>query len=146
MSWRLRTRQVTIESGRAAKAARRLRLSAAVRAIVSFRVLSEAFERRPSSIAPHEPLPQTSLPGEKRSRRRAVARGLTLPEFGDLGKPAPTSICCRSEGFASQGKTDRRDRVTRRTRASPSSSTRNENEPRSFGGVIFRFRRHWRKI
>jgi hypothetical protein len=36
----LRTRQVTIESGRAAKAARRLRLSAAVRAIVSFRVLS----------------------------------------------------------------------------------------------------------
>jgi SAM-dependent methyltransferase len=37
---RLRTRQVTIESGRAAKAARRLRLSAAVRAIVSFRVLS----------------------------------------------------------------------------------------------------------
>src|SRR5271163_124036 len=35
----LRTRQVTIESGRAAKAARRLRLSAAVRAIVSFRVL-----------------------------------------------------------------------------------------------------------
>src|SRR5277367_6210421 len=36
----LRTRQVTIESGRAAKAARRLRLSAAVRAIVSFRVLT----------------------------------------------------------------------------------------------------------
>src|SRR5271156_5903261 len=36
---RLRTRPVTIESGRAAKAARRLRLSAAVRAIVSFRVL-----------------------------------------------------------------------------------------------------------
>src|SRR5271170_1883892 len=36
----LRTRKVTIESGRAAKAARRLRLSAAVRAIVSFPVLS----------------------------------------------------------------------------------------------------------
>jgi non-heme chloroperoxidase len=39
----LRTRQVTIESGRAAKAARRLRLSAAVRAIVSFRVLSHGY-------------------------------------------------------------------------------------------------------
>jgi hypothetical protein len=42
----LRTRQVTIESGRAAKAARRLRLSAAIRAIVSFRVLSMPHKRQ----------------------------------------------------------------------------------------------------
>src|SRR5271168_1904434 len=51
--WRslLRTRQVTIESGRAAKAARRLRLSAAVRAIVSFRVLSFTGARAASPIA-----------------------------------------------------------------------------------------------
>src|SRR5271154_4522066 len=47
----LRTRQVTIESGRAAKAARRLRLSAAVRAIVSFRVLSKVRSAATSQLA-----------------------------------------------------------------------------------------------
>src|SRR5277367_1841687 len=45
VTYNLRARQVTIESGRAAKAARRLRLSAAVRAIVSFRVLTRLMQR-----------------------------------------------------------------------------------------------------